>query len=111
MNKPANATLDRRGFLKATGAALAFLTVLETAPERAGAAAVAEPAAATPLAAAPVAAAHGGPEPDPLIRMQEDLKRALQKPVKDRRWVMVLDLRKCVGCHACTISCVAENKL
>ncbi len=24
---------------------------------------------------------------------------------------MVIDLAKCIGCHACTISCVAENKL
>ncbi|HEY5664680.1 MAG TPA: 4Fe-4S dicluster domain-containing protein [Ilumatobacter sp.] len=24
---------------------------------------------------------------------------------------MVIDTRKCVGCHACTLSCVAENKL
>ena len=47
---------------------------------------------------------------DPLIRMQEELKRALKKPVKDRRWVMVIDQRKCTGCHACTIGCVAENK-
>ena len=48
---------------------------------------------------------------DVLVRMQADLKRALDKPRNQRRWVMVLDLRKCVGCHACTISCVAENKL
>jgi molybdopterin-containing oxidoreductase family iron-sulfur binding subunit len=48
---------------------------------------------------------------DVLVRMQADLKRALDKPKDQRRWVMVLDLRKCVGCHACTISCVAENKL
>lgn len=48
---------------------------------------------------------------DVLVRMQEDLRRALEKPVEERRWVMVIDLRKCVGCSACTISCVAENKL
>ncbi len=48
---------------------------------------------------------------DVLVRMHEDLKRALQKPVEERHWVMVIDLRKCVGCHACTIACVAENKL
>ncbi len=51
------------------------------------------------------------PDEDPLIRMMRDLQRALQKPLEQRRWVMVIDLRKCVGCHACTISCVAENKL
>jgi molybdopterin-containing oxidoreductase family iron-sulfur binding subunit len=48
---------------------------------------------------------------DPLIRMQEELKRALKKPLHERRWVMVIDLRKCIGCHACTIGCIAENKL
>jgi molybdopterin-containing oxidoreductase family iron-sulfur binding subunit len=48
---------------------------------------------------------------DLLIRMQRDLKRAMAKPVEQRRWVMIIDQRKCVGCHACTIGCVAENKL
>jgi molybdopterin-containing oxidoreductase family iron-sulfur binding subunit len=48
---------------------------------------------------------------DVLIRMQRDLERALQKPLKKRRWAMVIDTRKCVGCSACTIGCVLENKL
>jgi molybdopterin-containing oxidoreductase family iron-sulfur binding subunit len=46
-----------------------------------------------------------------LVRMQEDVKRAMEKPESERRWGMVIDLRKCVGCHACTVSCVVENKL
>jgi Fe-S-cluster-containing dehydrogenase component len=48
---------------------------------------------------------------DVLERMRAELLRALEKEPKDRRWVMVIDLRKCIGCHACTIACVAENKL
>lgn len=48
---------------------------------------------------------------DLIVRMQRDLVKAMAKPVEQRRWVMVIDTRKCVGCHACTIGCVAENKL
>ena len=46
-----------------------------------------------------------------LLRMQQELHRALEKPLDQRRWIMAVDLRKCVGCHACTVACKAENKL
>jgi len=48
---------------------------------------------------------------DILVRMQRELSRAMAKPMEKRRWSMVIDTRKCVGCHACTVSCIAENKL
>ena len=48
---------------------------------------------------------------DILITMQEDLVQALKQPADKRRWAMLLDLRKCVGCHACTVGCISENKL
>ncbi len=48
---------------------------------------------------------------DDLVRMTRELKRALEKPASERRWVMVIDLRKCVGCTSCTVACIAENKL
>ncbi len=66
----------------------------------------------TPAADVPaMIASADGDHFDNVERMRTELVRALQKPAAERRWVMVIDLRKCVGCHACTISCVAENKL
>jgi molybdopterin-containing oxidoreductase family iron-sulfur binding subunit len=48
---------------------------------------------------------------DDHLRMQRELVKAMAKPVEKRHWIMVIDVRKCVGCYACTIGCVAENKL
>ncbi|MBP7690603.1 MAG: 4Fe-4S dicluster domain-containing protein [Anaerolineales bacterium] len=103
--KPPKAPFDRRGFLKASGAAAAFLAVLTADPEKA----LQAIPAAKPAGAGTVPG--DGPNADVLIRMQGDVRRALQKTPAERHWVMAIDLRKCVGCHACTIACVAENKL
>lgn len=48
---------------------------------------------------------------DPLVRMLADVRRALTKPAEQRKWAMVIDTRLCAGCHACTVACIAENKL
>ncbi len=52
-----------------------------------------------------------GPGGNILERMLDELEIALAKPVEERHWVMVIDLQKCIGCKACTVSCVAENNL
>ena len=43
-------------------------------------------------------------------QMRGDVRRALRKPPEQRHWAMIVDVRKCVGCHACTVACKAENK-
>jgi molybdopterin-containing oxidoreductase family iron-sulfur binding subunit len=45
---------------------------------------------------------------DELNVIQEDIRRALKRPKP--RWAMLIDLRRCTACHACTAGCVAEYK-
>jgi tetrathionate reductase subunit B len=45
------------------------------------------------------------------LTMYNDLQRALKKPIEQRKWAMVIDIRKCIGCNACTAACIAENNL
>lgn len=48
---------------------------------------------------------------DLVVTMLHDLERTLKKSRSKRRWGMVIDKKKCTGCYACTVSCVAEYKL
>ena len=60
---------------------------------------------------APALLAAPSDEESALLRMQRDLQRAMTKPRNQRKWMMIIDLRKCIGCSACTIACKAENHL
>jgi Fe-S-cluster-containing dehydrogenase component len=73
---------------------------------KAGAAASAEGDMARPLGA-PTGLAEG----NQMERMRHELLLAIKKPVSRRKWVMVIDQQKCIGCRACNIACNAENNL
>ena len=45
------------------------------------------------------------------IRMVQDVQAALTRPLGTRRWGMVIDGRRCIGCHGCTVACIAQNNL
>jgi len=52
-----------------------------------------------------------GPYENIRLRMQDDVRRSMQKPIEKRKWGMGIDLRKCVGCDSCTVACISENVL
>ncbi len=45
---------------------------------------------------------------DELDIIQADIKRESEKP--GTRWAMLIDLRRCTACHACTVGCMVEQK-
>lgn len=72
------------------------------------------PEAKLPFSPAPAAVSNTAVSPageNDMLRMQDELKRAMEKPIDQRQWSMVIDQRKCVGCSACTVACIAENNL
>lgn len=93
--------VTRRRALRLAAAVPAVAAGVLTASQKQAAAAV----FASPLPALPDGRGNA------LLRMQAELQRALQKPLEQRRWGMAIDLTKCIGCSACTVACVAENKL
>jgi molybdopterin-containing oxidoreductase family iron-sulfur binding subunit len=88
---PGGSELTREEFLKSVAAGLVAAT-------------------AVAALARPQEAAAEETSRDPLVRMQDDLRRALTKPAEQRRWAMAIDVARCIGCRACTVACRAENK-
>ena len=111
--KKVNEIMDRREFITAgglvgAGAAVAGLAIVK---DRSGSEAVDPTGDNTVRKLSAVTNLKPQANEDDHVRMQRELERAMAKPVEKRKWIMVIDTRRCVGCQACTIGCIAENKL
>lgn len=42
-------------------------------------------------------------------RMHQELSDALKKAPSQRKWMMGVDTRKCIGCDSCSVACAVEN--